>query len=181
MVTPMTRLLALLSLCVVPLLAGCPICDPVAEVVDDFAERCADGPCRWTADAGAISQVPTFHESELGMRLEPATTATRSFRPTSFGSRAPEALEVTALCDPGTMLRVSVAGTDATVAADGGTVTGSFRRSVIVNEPDTELFQVYRTTFSWPPGAVVETAEVETMGAGGCVVDDIVLTSQPGC
>ncbi len=177
----MNRLLLCLGLAFTPLLGGCPICDPVAEVVDDFAERCSDGPCRWTAESGAISLVPTFHESELGMRLERSTVATRSFRPTSFGSRSPEALEVTARCDPGTMLRVSVAGTDATVAADGGTVDESFRRSVIVNAPDTELFQVYRTTFTWPAGATTETAEVETMGDGGCVVDDIVLTSQPGC
>lgn len=177
----MNRLLLSLGLAAATLLTGCPICDPVDEVVDDFADRCADGPCGWTADTGAISQVPTIHESELGMRLERDTTASTSYRPTFFGSREPEALEVTARCDPGTMLRVSIAGTDVAVAADGGTVDGRFRRSVIVNDPDTELFQVYRTSFSWPVGANADTAEVETMGEGGCVVDDIVLTSQPGC
>jgi len=177
----MTRLLLPIALLLLPLLGGCPICDPVAEVVDDFSEQCADGPCRWTAETGAIALVPTIHESELGMRLERESLARRSFMPTSFGGRPPEALEVTARCDPGTQLRVSIAGTASGATVDGGTGAAPFRRSLIVTEPDDALFGVYRTTFTWPAGATAETAEVETEGAGGCVVDDIVLTSQPGC
>lgn len=164
-----------------PLLAGCPVCDPVDEVVDDFAEACTDGPCRWTAERGAIALTPTIHPSELGMRVERDSLARRAYTPSSFGGRTPEALEVTARCDPGTSLRVSVAGTDSAASVDGGTGPAPFRRSLIVTEPDTELFRVYRTTFDWPVDGTVESAEVETEGAGGCVVDDIVLTSQPGC
>lgn len=177
----MTRFLLPLVLTLVPLLAGCPICDPVAEVVDDFADECVDGPCRWTAERGSIASAPTIHESELGMRLERESLARRTFTPTSFGTRVPEALEVTARCDPGTMLRVSIAGTDPGATIDGGTGVAPFRRSVIVTDPDDELFRIYRTTFGWPAGATAETAEVETEGEGGCIVDDIVLTSQPGC
>ena len=176
----MTRLLQASLLAAATLLAGCPICDPVSEVVDDFDRSCADGPCGWTAETGSVSHAPTFHDSEQGLALAPSTRARRGFS-TSSTAWTPSALEITARCDPDTILRVSIVGTDTEASVDGGTGVAEVRRSVDVDVAATELFQVYENSFSWPFGVPVDEVVVEIAGAGGCVVDDIVLTSQPTC
>ncbi len=176
----MNRLLQSLLLGAAILFAGCPICDPVSEVVDDFDRACADGPCGWTAETGSVTNTPTFHDSEQGMALAPGTRARRDFTGSSI-SWTPSALELTARCDPETILRVSIVGTDSGALVDGSTGTAEVRRSLDVDVAATELFQVYENSFSWPFGVPVDEVVVEVAGPGGCIVDDIVLTSQPLC
>jgi len=177
----MTRLLHCLLIAAASVLTGCPVCDPIVELVDDFDRTCAGGPCGWTAESGTITNVPTFHASEQGMQLARATRARRGFSPSAGPSWTPSALEITARCDPGTILRVSIIGSDSAPGGDAGIAPTEARRSVDVDVAATELFQVYENSFSWPFGVPVDDVRVETAGDGSCTIDDIVLTSTPGC
>lgn len=177
----MTRLLQSMLLGAATLLAGCPICDPVSEVVDDFERSCADGPCGWSVEEGSIEVAPTFHPSERGMRLEAGTRARRAFTPATTGSWTPSALQLTARCDPGTILRFSILGTDTMAGPDGSAAPSEVARSVDVDLSATSLYERYESSFTWPFGVRVDEVTVETAGAGGCTIDDVVLTSTPGC
>lgn len=177
----MTRLLQTLLLAAATVLTGCPICDPVSEVVDDFDRACADGPCGWTTESGSIENAPTFHPSERGMRLGPRSRARRSFTSSGGGTWTPTTLELTARCDAGTILRVSIVGTGTSPGIDGGTESSDVMRSVDVDVSATPLFEVYDNSFSWPFGVPVNEVTVETAGDGGCTIDDVILTSTPGC
>ena len=179
MTSPRASLLALL-LFLVPsgvVLPGCPICNSTSQVLDDFDRPCGDLPCSWEATTGTIASAPTFHESELGMRVGPSSVAER---PVVYSpSLPPSALEVTARCDPGTILRISLEGRS---VGDAGPTGDPVRGSLDVTDAaGKELFEIYRGTFGWPNGAAATTLRVETSGPGACVIDDIIVTSISTC
>lgn len=155
------------------LVTGCALCEPVTETLDDFEQRCGDAPCGWTADEGSIESQSTFHETEHGMWIGPGTTATLGV--SSRFRNTPTRVAVTARCDSEARLRLTLIGTGP-LPSDGGIDLEPPSGTIDV-EGAADLFEVYAVSLAWPGGTRPDLVRVQTFGIGGCVIDDVLLSS----
>lgn len=166
--------------------AGCPCDSGLPDLFyDGLQDRCDGLPCGWTATAGDLAQVETFHSGERGLRLAVGGAAERDLPDVSLPGTVEQGAVVSLLvaCDAQTALvfeldatsdipdQTSGEHTPLTLVArrepvPGDSAGGPLLRSVLVFElPNGEDV----------PPATATSLRVFIDGPGVCTIDELHL------
>jgi len=181
--TPRALLLAALT---ASFLAACPCDDGFPDLYyDSLQARCDGLPCGWTAEAGDVAQVATFHSAERGLRLALLGRASRELPDVSLPGATEDGAMASLLvaCDPTTALLVEV---ELEIPPPSGTSGAPERVTLVARlEPDpdqaasdplvpADLPLVLANGEPVPAGTAVRIV-LAIDGPGVCTVDELHL------
>jgi len=137
-----------------------------------MAMQSASGRCRvgWRVGEGEARSTESVHPSERALWLAGGTTIDGTRFATS---NVPTRIRLIASCESGTYLRVSLVST---VLADGGSSSPSWD----LTGTEGNVLQGYERRVEWSGGRV-RWIQLETIGSGSCVVDEVLLTAVTTC